>query len=69
MRFLCVMTVNIQFNSAVTAGVIQNKMFCKSSKEHLGAARSSAQAISAKLKRVGKWELVLGCEGASDPES
>lgn len=36
------MTVNIQFNSAVTTGMIQNEMFCISSAEHLGEARGSA---------------------------
>lgn len=40
-RFLSRMTVNIQFHSAVTTGMTQNKMFCMSSKEHLGVAHGS----------------------------
>lgn len=41
MRFLSRMTVKIQFHSAVTAGMTQNKTFCKSSEEHLGVAHGS----------------------------
>lgn len=63
MRFLCVMTVNIQFNSAVTTGVIQNKMFCRSSKKHLGG--NSGQCLGGgDLCQIVKGRKVGACVGS-----
>lgn len=57
------MTVNIQFNSAVTTGVIQNKMFCRSSKKHLRAAQGSAWA-GGNLCQIVKGRKVGTCVGS-----
>lgn len=63
-RFLNVMTVNIQFNSAVTTGMIQNKMFCISSIKHLETAHGSAGGHLCQIEK----DVNVG-EGAPDPES
>lgn len=52
--------MNIQFNSAVTTGVIQNEMFCISSVEHLGAACGSAGGAEGGRREVDLCQVVNG---------